>query len=31
MTYKCACVDLPFGGSQGAIKINPNNYSKKEL
>ena len=31
MTFKCAIVDVPFGGSKGALMIDPSLYERDEL
>ncbi len=31
MSFKCAIVDVPFGGSKGGLRINPQHYKDSEL
>lgn len=31
MTFKCAVVNIPYGGGKGALKVNPAELSKREL
>jgi glutamate dehydrogenase (NADP+) len=31
MTFKCAVMNLPYGGAKGAVQVDPRNLSKAEL
>tara|TARA_R110001599_G_scaffold161053_10_gene349089 strand:+ start:3004 stop:4422 length:1419 start_codon:yes stop_codon:yes gene_type:complete len=31
MTYKCALVNIPYGGAKGGVRIDPNNYNVDQL
>lgn len=31
MTWKCALINLPFGGAKGGVRIDPNGLSRREL
>ena len=31
MTYKCAIVDVPYGGSKGALAVDPRAYGRDEM
>ena len=31
MTYKCAIVEVPFGGSKGGVNLDPKRYTREQL
>ena len=31
MTFKCAILDIPYGGAKGGLRIDTNEYSKEDL